>query len=158
MIKINIESDPKFKKPNDSVIFSLISYVMEQQEISDADLLFIFGDDKLLNHLKKQFFNKDHFTDVIAFRLNDYNQGNIEGEVYISLTRAKNNAKKFNEPYSKEIARLVIHGSLHSRPPSPIKLCRSSVDSVPSPGCHWNLNAIFPLPEEKFLFLKDLSV
>ena len=86
---------------------------MEQQEISDADLLFIFGDDKLLNHLKKQFFNKDHFTDVIAFRLNDYNQGNIEGEVYISLTRAKNNAKKFNEPYSKEIARLVIHGSLH---------------------------------------------
>ena len=26
MIKINIESDPKFKKPNDSVIFSLISY------------------------------------------------------------------------------------------------------------------------------------
>ena len=43
MIKINIESDPKFKKPNDSVIFSLISYVMEQQKISDADLLFIFG-------------------------------------------------------------------------------------------------------------------
>ena len=113
MIKINIESDPKFKKPNDSVILSLISYEMEQQEISDADLLFIFGDDKLLNHLKKQFFNKDHFTDVIAFRLNDYNQGNIEGEVYISLTRAKNNAKKFNEPFSKEIARLVIHGSLH---------------------------------------------
>ncbi len=113
MIKINIESDPKFKKPNDSVIFSLISYVMEQQEISDADLSFIFADDKLLNHLKKQFFNKDHFTDVIAFRLNDYNQGNIDGEVYISLTRAKNNAKKFNEPYGKEIARLVIHGSLH---------------------------------------------
>ena len=113
MIKINIESDPKFKKPNDSVILSLISYVMEQQEISDADLSFIFGDDKLLNHLKKQFFKKDHFTDVIAFRLNDYNQENIEGEVYISLTRAKNNAKKFNEPYSKEIARLVIHGSLH---------------------------------------------
>ena len=113
MIKINIESDPKFKKPNGSAILSLISYVMEQQEISDADLLFIFGDDKLLNHLKKQFFNKDHFTDVIAFRLNDYNQGNIEGEVYISLTRAKNNAKKFDEPYSKEIARLIIHGSLH---------------------------------------------
>ena len=113
MIKINIESDPKFKKPSDSVILSLISYVMEQQEISDADLSFIFGDDKLLNHLKKQFFKKDQFTDVIAFRLNDYNQNNIEGEVYISLTRAKSNAKKFNEPYSKEIARLVIHGSLH---------------------------------------------
>ena len=113
MININIESDPKFKEPNHSIISSLIYYVMDYEGICEADLSFVFGNDKLLNNLKKQFFQKDHFTDVIAFRLNDYNQGNIEGEVYISLARAKNNAKKFNEPYSKEIARLVIHGSLH---------------------------------------------
>ena len=113
MININIESDPDFKEPNHSIVSSLISYVMDYEGIYEADLSYVFGNDKLLNNLKKQFFQKDHFTDVIAFRLNDYNQGNIEGEVYISLTRAKNNAKKFNEPYSKEIARLVIHGSLH---------------------------------------------
>ena len=113
MINIKIESDPKFKELNDSAILSLISYVMGHEGISEADLSFVFANDKLLNHLKKQFFKKDHFTDVIAFRLNDYDEGNIEGEVYISLPRAKDNAKKFDQPYNKEIARLIIHGSLH---------------------------------------------
>ena len=113
MININIESDPKFKNLNHSIMSSLISYVMDSEGICEADLSFVFGNDKLLNNLKKQFFQKDHFTDVIAFRLNDYDEENVEGEVYISLPRAKANAKKFDQPYSKEIARLIIHGSLH---------------------------------------------
>ena len=113
MININIESDPKFKNLNHSIMSSLISYVMDSEGICEADLSFVFGNDKLLNNLKKQFFQKDHFTDVIAFRLNDYDEENVEGEVYISLPRAKANAKKFDEPYNKEIARLIIHGSLH---------------------------------------------
>ena len=113
MININIESDPKFKNLNHSIMSSLISYVMDSEGICEADLSFVFGNDKLLNNLKKQFFQKDHFTDVIAFRLNDYNEENVEGEVYISLPRAKANAKKFDQPYNKEIARLIIHGSLH---------------------------------------------
>ena len=113
MININIESDPKFKNPNHSLMSSLISYVMDSEGICEADLSFVFGNDKLLNNLKKQFFQKDHFTDVIAFRLNDYDEENVEGEVYISLPRAKANAKKFDQPYNKEIARLIIHGSLH---------------------------------------------
>ena len=113
MININIESDPNFKEPNHSIVSSLISYVMDYEGIYEADLSYVFGNDKLLNNLKKQFFQKDHFTDVIAFRLNDYEEENIEGEVYISLPRAKANAKNFNQPYNKEIARLIIHGSLH---------------------------------------------
>ena len=113
MININIESDPKFKEPNHSIVSSLISYVMDYEGIYEADLSYVFGNDKLLNNLKKQFFQKDHFTDVIAFRLNDYDEENVEGEVYISLPRAKANAKKFDQPYNKEIARLIIHGSLH---------------------------------------------
>jgi len=113
MININIESDPKFKNLNHSIMSSLISYVMDSEGICEADLSFVFGNDKLLNNLKKQFFQKDHFTDVIAFRLNDYDEENVEGEVYISLPRARANAKKFDQPYNKEIARLIIHGSLH---------------------------------------------
>ena len=113
MIIINIESDPDFKEPNHSIVSSLISYVMDYEGIYEADLSYVFGNDKLLNNLKKQFFQKDHFTDVIAFRLNDYDEENVEGEVYISLPRAKANAKKFDQPYNKEIARLIIHGSLH---------------------------------------------
>ena len=63
--------------------------------------------------MKKDFFKKNQFTDVIAFRLNSYEEKEIEGEIYISLPRAKENAKIYEEPYEKEVARLIIHGCLH---------------------------------------------
>ena len=74
---------------------------------------FIFASDELLAELKSKYFNEDHFTDVIAFRLNQYSEPIIEGEVYISLPRAKENAKIFEEPYKKEVTRLIVHGCLH---------------------------------------------
>ena len=63
--------------------------------------------------IKKKFFKKNHLTDVIAFRLNSYEEKKVEGEVYISLQRAKENAKKYKEPYKREVGRLIIHGCLH---------------------------------------------
>ena len=50
---------------------------------------------------------------MIAFRLNDESESWVEGEIYISLHRAKENSQKFEEPFPKEIVRLIIHGSLH---------------------------------------------
>ena len=55
---------------------------------------------------------KDQWTDVIAFPMND-NENGIEGDIYISLPTAKENAEKYEEPYKKEVTRLVIHGVLH---------------------------------------------
>ena len=37
----------------------------------------------------------------------------MEGEIYISLVRAIENAEKYGEPLSKELARLIINGGLH---------------------------------------------
>ena len=83
------------------------------KKIKDAELSYIFCDDIYLSNLKKQFFSEDHFTDVIAFRLNNYDELKVEGEVYISLPRAKENAKIYEAPYEEEVARLIIHGCLH---------------------------------------------
>ena len=69
--------------------------VLETESVVDSKINVIFGDDKLLNSLKIEFFNYDHLTDVIAFRINDYNKPEIEGEIYISLARAIENAKKY---------------------------------------------------------------
>ena len=66
-----------------------------------------------VGELKLKFFNKNHFTDVIAFRLNSHEEPKIEGEIYISLPRAKENSVLYDEPYRKEVARLIIHGCLH---------------------------------------------
>jgi rRNA maturation RNase YbeY len=86
---------------------------LEDQDIDDGTITVIFGQDELLRGLKKQFFQKNQFTDVIAFRLNNYKEKAVEGEVYISLPRARENAEIFGEPFEKEVTRLLIHGVLH---------------------------------------------
>ena len=113
MFNIDVELDPQFDGPKDSIVSSLLSHVMVSEGISQADLLLIFGDDDLLADLKKKFFGLNHYTDVIAFRLNEYDEKNVEGEIYISLPRAKENANKFNQSFYKELGRLIIHGGLH---------------------------------------------
>ena len=108
-----METDPKYNPVNNKVISEGVLHFFNSKDINEADLSFIFGDDELLNSLKKEFFSLDHFTDVIAFRLNDYEEKNIEGEIYISIPRAKENAIKFKEPLNRELGRLIIHGCLH---------------------------------------------
>ena len=106
-------TDPKYKPVNNKVISDAILQLFNSKDIDRADISFIFGDDDLLNKLKKEFFNLDHLTDVIAFRLNDDEEKHIEGEIYISIPRAKENAIKFKEPFNRELGRLIIHGCLH---------------------------------------------
>ena len=113
MVNIDIELDPKYDGPKDSIFCSLLSHVMVSEGISQADLLLIIGDDDLLADLKKKFFGLNHYTDVIAFRLNEYHKKNVEGEIYISLPRVKENANKFEESFHKELGRIIIHGGLH---------------------------------------------
>ena len=113
MFNIDVELDPQFDGPKGSMVSSLLSHVMSSEGISQADLLLIFGDDDLLADLKKEFFDLNHYTDVIAFRLNEYDEKNVEGEIYISLPRAKENANKFDQSFNKELGRLIIHGGLH---------------------------------------------
>ena len=113
MINVSVEIDPTLKGPDPKQSKKILVSVLETESVVDSKINVIFGDDKLLNSLKFEFFNYDHLTDVIAFRINDYNKPEIEGEIYISLARAIENAKKYGAPLSKELARLIIHGGLH---------------------------------------------
>jgi len=110
---ITIEEDPTFSGFNQAIIQNIINTVFEKEGYTIDNIALVFGNDDLLNSLKKEFFKKDHLTDVIAFRLNDYAEKNVEGEIYISVPRAKENAKSFKEPFAKEVSRLIIHGGLH---------------------------------------------
>lgn len=113
MINISCQIDPALDQPNRSNVKRASKSVFKSQKIKDCDVSLIFVSDEFLSDLKKKYFQKNHFTDVIAFRLNEYDEPFIEGEVYISLQRAKENSKIFNEPYAKEVSRLIIHGCLH---------------------------------------------
>ena len=113
MFKITCDCDPSLVSPDLKHIEGLVKNIFSENNIKDAELSFIFCDDNHLSNLKKKFFNKDHLTDVIAFRLNNYEEQSVEGEIYISLPRAKENAQIYEEPYGREVARLITHGCLH---------------------------------------------
>ena len=113
MINVQFEIDPNVDKPNTEISSELISRVITQEGVEVADILVILTSDKILIDLKKKFFNKEHLTDVIAFRMNEYEEEKVEGEIYISIPQVEKNAKEFDQSYPKELARIIIHGSLH---------------------------------------------
>ncbi len=98
---------------NPAPITALVRKTLEQGAVTGGEITVILADDDYLSRLKEEFFQRREYTDVIAFRLNDYAENQVEGEIYISLPRAKENSAVYGEPYPREVARLVVHGSLH---------------------------------------------
>jgi len=82
----------------------------EKKEIENINI--IFCDDKYLLSINKKYLKHNYYTDIITF---DYatDHTNLSGDIYISVERAKENAKLYKQPLSKEIHRLLIHGLLH---------------------------------------------
>ena len=113
MINVQIETDLRLAKLKENSILKLVSMVMKSEDIKTAEILLIFTTDNVLMELKKKYFNQEHYTDVIAFRLNDYNEDKVEGEIYISVPEVRRNAKQYNQAFNKELSRIIIHGSLH---------------------------------------------
>ena len=112
MKNINVFIDEKYEKLNESLCKSIIGKVLSYYKYNSYDVNIIFTSDIHLSDLKKEFFSKNQWTDVIAFPLH-IDSKFIEGEIYISIPTAKKNANSFKEPYGKELGRLIIHGSLH---------------------------------------------
>jgi len=113
MIQISHGDDLNLDPPISSHAEKIVKKTFNFKNILNYDISLVFASDEYLLELKKKYFKMNQFTDVIAFRLNEYGAPFVEGEVYISLARAKENAKIFDEPYSREVSRLIIHGCLH---------------------------------------------
>ena len=113
MKQINIHSNPEYETPNKKICKSIIDYILNIEQINFYEISVIFTSDVYVSDLKKKFFLKDQWTDVIAFPLHRDKSEKIEGEIYISMPTAKENAVKFNQAYENELSRLIIHGVLH---------------------------------------------
>lgn len=112
MKHINVFVDKEYEKLNEPLCKSIVEKILTDYNYVSYDINVIFTSDIHLSNLKKEFFSKDQWTDVIAFPLQRDSKF-IEGEIYISIPTAKKNANVYKEPYKKELGRLIIHGSLH---------------------------------------------
>lgn len=75
-------------------------------------LNYIFCTDDYLLEININYLNHDTFTDIVTFDQSEKNT-EIEGDVYISVERVKENAKNLNTSYKEELLRVLVHGLLH---------------------------------------------
>ena len=75
-------------------------------------LNYIFCIDDYLLNINKTYLNHDFYTDIITFDQSD-SEDMIEGEIYISIERVKENAENNSVDFSLELMRVIIHGILH---------------------------------------------
>jgi probable rRNA maturation factor len=76
------------------------------------ELNFIFCSDEYLWRMNQQFLDHDTYTDVITFD-NSERLKTINGDIFISTDRVKENAAEINVPAETELCRVMIHGTLH---------------------------------------------
>ena len=86
-----------------------------KEHLKDVKLMhlnYIFCTDEFLIGINLQYLQHDTFTDIITFDLSE-NIYELQGEIYISVERVKENAKQFGVDYRHELLRVIFHGVLH---------------------------------------------
>ncbi len=81
----------------------------EAQKLGEA-LNFIFCSDEYLYELNMQYLQHDTYTDVISFPAGT---DKIEGDIFISIERVRENAEELKISFEQELHRVIIHGVLH---------------------------------------------
>jgi rRNA maturation RNase YbeY len=100
-----------FKVPHPRKTTAWIRSVILKERKQLHSLNYIFCDDSYLLRMNQQYLNHKTLTDIITF---DYSEKNkIAGEIFISLERVSENARKYSRPLDEELHRVIIHGVLH---------------------------------------------
>ncbi|WP_342089341.1 rRNA maturation RNase YbeY [Dyadobacter sp. OTU695] len=84
--------------------------ISEGYEVSQLN--YIFCSDEYLLEINKQYLDHDYFTDIITFD-NSEEDKQLEGDIYISVDRVRDNAETFHTDFDSEMRRVLIHGLLH---------------------------------------------
>ncbi|WP_396211446.1 rRNA maturation RNase YbeY [Flavobacterium sp.] len=109
MISFNYETD--FLLDGEIQFSDWISRVILSENKKEGDINYIFCDDDYILEINKQYLDHDYYTDIISF---DYSIGNeLNGDIFVSIDRVKENATDFNTTFDEELKRVIIHGILH---------------------------------------------
>jgi probable rRNA maturation factor len=110
MISFNNQS-VFFKLKEKNKIKAWIKSVAEKEKHKVGTVNYIFCTDDELLEINIKHLNHKTLTDIITF---DYTEGKtINSDIFISIERVLDNAKKFKVSFEEELHRVMIHGILH---------------------------------------------
>jgi rRNA maturation RNase YbeY len=102
--------DFKVQKPNFLKKWLKESAVNEGYTVKDLN--YIFCSDDYLHQINLEYLDHDTLTDIITFD-NSEKEGKIEGDIFISIDRVRDNANDFLTEFDHELRRVLVHGLLH---------------------------------------------
>jgi len=109
VITFNYETE--FVLEEEERLAQWVEKVIQNEGFNVGEINYIFCDDEALYKINVEFLQHDTYTDIISF---DYTLGTIvNGDIYISVDRVKENAEKFSTTFTEEMYRVMIHGILH---------------------------------------------
>lgn len=89
-----------------------LSLIIDNHRHELGDLNYIFCSDDYLLKINIQHLNHDYYTDIITFDHSEQPEI-IEGDIFVSIDRVKENAKNLGVPFLPELYRVLVHGLLH---------------------------------------------
>ncbi|MDR0306577.1 MAG: rRNA maturation RNase YbeY [Chitinispirillales bacterium] len=93
------------------LLLKTAGFVYKEEQIkANRSTVLILCSDYFIRKLNRQYRGKDKPTDVLSFEFSDQD---LLGEIYISLQRAKTQARSYGLTYDEELKRLLVHGLLH---------------------------------------------
>jgi len=109
MINFHYETD--FLIDNPAQYSGWIENIIFSESKNAGEVNYIFCDDDYLHKINVDYLDHDTLTDIISFDYSDHIT--IQGDIFISIERVKDNAKEFNVTLENELRRVMAHGILH---------------------------------------------
>lgn len=109
MINIFFE-DIEILDLNPEFFVSWLSDVCKSHNSELGEINLIFCSDEYLLSMNQEHLDHDYYTDIITF---NYNTDSINGDLFISIDRVKDNAQLEQTDWLNELNRVIVHGVLH---------------------------------------------
>ena len=108
----------RFLLPHPKKTIAWIERVVKAEKSEVQSLNYVFCSDKYLLGINQEYLNHDTLTDIITFDYTENSSGknapkSLEGEIYISIPRVRENARLLVTDFDSELHRVIIHGVLH---------------------------------------------
>ncbi|RYU78604.1 rRNA maturation RNase YbeY [Hymenobacter persicinus] len=104
--------DVDFELAEAESLTSWIERIAAVHEHEIVQLTYIFCSDEYLHRVNVEYLDHDTYTDVITFDNAD-DADIIEGDIFISVERVRENAQQLGLAFHDELHRVMIHGVLH---------------------------------------------
>jgi probable rRNA maturation factor len=95
----------------------LVAAVLRREQRRAGEIAVVLADDEQLRRTNREWRGIDRATDVLSFAYDEHEPDAaarpVRGDLLVSMDRVRAQARRYRVTLGAELARLVVHGTLH---------------------------------------------